>query len=132
MEKTLKGAKVSIVGRERTTDTETDFKSVLTKVKAKNPDVIFYGGMDQTAGPMMKQGRELGIKAIFVFGDGACTEEMFVKAQEAANGLVCSQAGIPSQAASKDFLTKFNAKYGEVKQYAPTFYDAWLIRYKPQ
>ena len=124
VEKTLKGAKVAIVGRERTTDTETDFKSVLTKVKAKNPDVIFYGGMDQTAGPMIKQGRELGIKAIFVFGDGACTEEMFVKAQEAANGLVCSQAGIPSQAASKDFLTKFNAKYGEVKQYAPTFYDA--------
>lgn len=124
VEKTLKAAKVGIVGRERTTDTETDFKSILTKVKAKSPDVIFYGGMDQTAGPMMKQARELGVKAVFVFGDGACTEEMFVKAADAANGLVCSQAGIPSQAASKEFLTAFNAKFGEVKQYAPTFFDA--------
>ena len=124
VEKALKAAKVTITGRDRTTDTETDFKSILTKVKAKNPDVIFYGGMDQTAGPMIKQGRELGIKATFVFGDGACTEEMFVKAQDAANGLVCSQAGLPSQASSAEFLTAFKAKFGDVKQYAPTFYDA--------
>ena len=124
VEKTLKAAKVAIAGRERTTDTETDFKSVLTKIKAKNPDVIFHGGMDQTAGPMLKQARELGIKSIFVFGDGACTEEMFVKAQDAANGLVCSQAGLPAQAASKEFLTSFKAKFGDVKQYAPTYYDA--------
>ena len=124
VEKTLKGAKVTIVGRERTTDTETDFKSILTKIKAKNPDVIFHGGMDQTAGPMMKQARELGIKSIFVFGDGACTEEMFVKAQDAANGLVCSQAGLPSQAASTEFLASFKAKFGDVKQYAPYYYDA--------
>jgi len=49
VEKTLKGDKVSIVGRERTTDKETDFKAILTKIKAKNPDVIFYGGMDPPA-----------------------------------------------------------------------------------
>jgi branched-chain amino acid transport system substrate-binding protein len=123
VEKTLKGAKVTILGRERTTDTETDFKPILTKMKAKNPDVIFHGGMDQTGGPMLKQARELGIKSVFVFGDGACTNEMFKLAQDAANGLVCSQAGLPAEAASKEFLTAFNAKFGEVKQYAPYFYD---------
>ena len=32
-------------------------------MKGKNPDVIFYGGMDATGGPMLKQARELGIKA---------------------------------------------------------------------
>ena len=126
VEKTLKGAKISIVGRERTTDTETDFKSILTKIKAKNPDVIFHGGMDQTAGPMIKQARELGIKSIFVFGDGACTNEMFDKAKDAANGLVCSQAGLPSDAASKEFLASFKAKFGDVKQYAPYYYDATM------
>src|SRR5262249_62416621 len=76
VEKTLKAAKVGVVTRERTTDKETDFKSILTKIKAKNPDVVFHGGMDATGGPMLKQARELGIKATFAFGDGACTDEM--------------------------------------------------------
>ena len=126
VEKTLKGAKVNIVGRERTTDKETDFKAILTKVKAKNPDVIFYGGMDATGGPLIKQARELGIKAAFAFGDGACTNEMSKLAGAAAEGLVCSQAGLPSEAASREFLDAFKARYGEVKQYAPYFYDGTL------
>ena len=123
VEKTLKGAKVSIVATEQTTDKETDFKAILTKIKAKNPDVIFHGGMDATGGPLLKQARELGIKATVTFGDGACTDEMFKLAGEAANGLICSQAGLPAIAASPEFLGAFKAKYGDVKQYAPYFYD---------
>ena len=124
VEKTLKGDKVTIVGRERTTDKETDFKAILTKIKAKNPDVVFYGGMDATGGPLLKQARELGIKAVFAFGDGACTDEMGKLAGQAAEGMVCSQAGLPREAASKDFVDAFTKQYGEIKQYAPYFYDA--------
>ena len=124
VEKTLKGAKVQIVGRERTTDKETDFKAILTKIKAKNPDVVFHGGMDATGGPMLKQARELGIKAVFAFGDGACTDEMGKLAGAAAEGMVCSQAGLPREAANPEFVKAYNAKYGEIKQYAPYFYDA--------
>jgi len=124
VEKTLKADKVNIVGRERTTDKETDFKAILTKIKAKNPDVVFHGGMDATGGPMLKQARELGIKAVFAFGDGACTDEMGKLAGQAAEGMVCSQAGLPREAASPDFVKAFNAKYGDIKQYAPYFYDA--------
>jgi branched-chain amino acid transport system substrate-binding protein len=123
VEKALKGAKVAIVGRERTTDKETDFKAILTKIKAKNPDVVFHGGMDATGGPMLKQARELGIKAVFAFGDGACTDEMSKLAGAAAEGFACSQAGLPAVAASKDFQDAFKAKYGDIKQYAPYFYD---------
>ena len=126
VEKTLKAGKVNPIARERTTDKETDFKAILTKIKAKNPDVVFHGGMDATGGPLLKQARELGIKAVFVFGDGACTNEMAKMAGDAAEGFVCSQAGLPSEAASKEFLTAFNSKYGEVKQYAPYFYDGTL------
>jgi branched-chain amino acid transport system substrate-binding protein len=126
VEKTLKGAKVSVVGRERTTDKETDFKAILTKIKAKTPDVVFYGGMDATGGPLLKQARELGIKAVFAFGDGACTDEMGKLAGQAAEGMVCSQAGLPREAASKDFVDAYKAKYGEIKQYAPYFYDGTL------
>ncbi|QJR13423.1 branched-chain amino acid ABC transporter substrate-binding protein [Usitatibacter palustris] len=126
VEKTLKAAKVNIVGRERTTDKETDFKAILTKIKGKNPDVVFHGGMDATGGPLLKQARELGIKAVFAFGDGACTDEMSKLAGAAAEGFACSQAGLPAQAASKEFQDSFKAKYGDIKQYAPYFYDGAL------
>jgi hypothetical protein len=94
-------------------------------MKGRNPDAIFYGGMDATGGPMLKQARELGIKAQFAFGDGACTAEMAKLAgDKASEGMICSQAGIPTQMASKSFQDAFTKKYGEVKQYAPFFYDA--------
>jgi len=124
VEKTLKADKVSVVTREHTTDKDTDFKAVLTKIKSKSPDVVFHGGMDATGGPLLKQARELGIKAVFAFGDGACTDEMGKLAGKAAEGMVCSQAGLPREAASKEFVDAFTAKYGEIKQYAPYFYDA--------
>ena len=123
VEKTLKADKVNVVSRERTTDKETDFKAILTKIKAKNPDVVFHGGMDATGGPLLKQARELGIKAVFAFGDGACTDEMGKLAGAAAEGMVCSQAGLPREAADPEFVKAFNAKFGEIKQYAPYFYD---------
>jgi branched-chain amino acid transport system substrate-binding protein len=124
VEKTLKAAGVQVVAREKATDKTTDFKAILTKIKGKAPDAVFYGGMDATGGPMIKQARELGIKATFSFGDGACTEEMGKLAGAAAEGLICSQAGLPASAASKQFNDAFKAKYGDVKQYAPFFYDA--------
>ncbi|MBC8023590.1 MAG: branched-chain amino acid ABC transporter substrate-binding protein [Burkholderiales bacterium] len=124
VEKALRANGVTIVGRERTTDKETDFKSILTRIKSRNPDVVFHGGMDATGGLMLKQARELGMKAQFAFGDGACTEEMAQLAGAAGEGLACSQAGIPASAASKEFRDAFIPKYGETKLYAPFFYDA--------
>jgi len=124
VEKTLKAAGVKVLPREKGTDKTNDWKAVLTKVKGKKPDAIFYGGMDATGGPLIKQGKELGLKVVYAFGDGACTDEMGKLAGEAAEGLLCSQAGIPTQASSKGFLDAFKAKYGDVKQYAPFTYDA--------
>ena len=124
VEKTLKAAGVQVVAREKTNDKATDFKAILTKIKGKNPDAVFYGGMDATGGPMLKQARELGMKATFAFGDGACTDEMAKLAGAAAEGLICSQAGIPPRRPARQFLDAFKAKYGDVKQYAPFIYDA--------
>ena len=128
VEKTLKAAGVQIVAREKTNDKATDFKAILTKMKGKSPDAVFYGGMDATGGPMLKQARELGIKATFAFGDGACTAEMNKLAgDKAADGMICSQAGIPTQMASKAFVDAFTAKFGEIKQYAPYYYDGAML-----
>ena len=126
VEKTLKAAGVQVVAREKTNDKATDFKAILTKMKGRGPDAIFYGGMDATGGPMLKQARELGIKSVFSFGDGACTDTMKQLAGDAsAEGLICSQAGLPVVAASKEFLDGYKAKYNvDPIIYAPFTYDA--------
>jgi branched-chain amino acid transport system substrate-binding protein len=125
VEKSLKGANIKVLPREKGTDKTTDWKAVLTKVKGKKADAVFYGGMDATGGPLLKQGRELGLKAVFAFGDGACTDEMPKLAGAAADGLLCSQAGIPPQAADKKFLDAYKKKYNvDPIIYAPFTYDA--------
>ena len=125
VEKTLKAANIQVLPREKGTDKTTDWKAVLTKLRGRSPDAIFYGGMDATGGPLLKQGRELGIKAVFAFGDGACTDKMKELAGEAAEGLLCSQAGIPPQAASKQFLEAYKQKFNvDPILYAPFTYDA--------
>jgi branched-chain amino acid transport system substrate-binding protein len=125
VEKTLKAAKITVLPREKGTDKTTDWKAVLTKLRGRNPDAVFYGGMDATGGPLLKQGRELGIKAVFSFGDGACTDKMKELAGDASEGLLCSQAGIPPQAASKKFLDAYKKKFNQDPiLYAPFTYDA--------
>ncbi len=125
VEKALKAAKIRVLPREKGNDKQSDWKAVLTKLKGRNPDAVFYGGMDATGGPLLKQARELKIKAVFAFGDGACTDKMKELAGEAADGLLCSQAGIPPQAASKKFLDAYKAKYKvDPILYSPFTYDA--------
>ena len=124
VEKTLKAANIKVLPREKGTDKTTDWKAVLTKLRGRNPDAVFYGGMDATGGPLLKQGRELGMKAVFSFGDGACTDKMQELAGGAAEGLLCSQAGIPPQAASKKFLDAFKQRFkADPILYAPVTYD---------
>lgn len=125
VEKTFKDAGITVLPREKGTDKQADWKAVLTKLRGKKPDAIFFGGMDAAAGPLMKQGRELGMKAVFAFGDGACTDKMKELAGDAAEGLICSQAGIPAQASSPAFLAAYKAKFNmDPIIYAPFTYDA--------
>lgn len=125
VEKTLKAAGINVMPREKGTNKQTDWKAILTKIRGRNPDAVFYGGMDATGGPLLRQGRELGIKAVFSFGDGACTEKMKELAGNAAEGLLCSQAGIPPQAADKKFLEAYKKRFGiDPILYAPFTYDS--------
>jgi branched-chain amino acid transport system substrate-binding protein len=125
VEKTLKAAGIKVLPREKGTDQTKDWKAILTKIRGKKPDAVFYGGMDATGGPLLKQGRELGMKIVFSFGDGACTDEMSKLAGDAAEGLICSQAGLPVQAANKKFLDAYKAKFNvDPILYSPFTYDA--------
>lgn len=125
-EKAAKAAGGEIVAHEFTTDKSTDFMAILTSVKAKAPDLVFYGGMDAQGGPMIKQLRSLGLTAKFLTGDGGSTPEFIKLSGGAAEGAYSSLPGVPLAVmpGGKAFAEKFIAKYGQIQLYAPYCYDA--------
>ncbi len=132
-EKAVKAAGGKIAGREFTTDKSSDFSAILTTIKGKKPDVVFFGGMDAVAGPMLKQMKGLGISAKFLGGDGICTAELSKLAGDGmADGqVVCAEAGGVEGEAKKSmvaFSARFKEKFkDEVKVYAPYVYDATMV-----
>ncbi|KQW50712.1 MULTISPECIES: branched-chain amino acid ABC transporter substrate-binding protein [unclassified Roseateles] len=129
-EKGVKGAGGKVVGREFTNDKATDFTAILTSLKGKKPDVVFFGGMDAVAGPMLRQMKQLGIEAKFMGGDGICSGELpKLAAGTMGDGqVVCAEAGGVEGEAKKsmdDFKAKFKSKFNvDVQIYAPYVYDA--------
>ncbi len=129
-EKAVKAAGGKIAGREFTTDKATDFMSILTTMKGKKPDVVFFGGMDAVAGPMLKQMKSLGINAKFMGGDGICSSELPKLAGDgmADNQVVCAEAGGVEGTQKKgmdDFREKYKKRFNaDVQVYAPYVYDA--------
>ena len=126
VDKAVKRSGGEVIAREFTTDRSTDFRAILTSIKARKPDVVFYGGMDAQGGPMVKQLHSLGIKASFLGGDGAQTTEFLKLAGNDAEGVTASSPGLPLDImpGGKEFREKFTAKYGVIQTYAPYAYDA--------
>lgn len=131
--KAVEAAGGKVTAREFTTDKSTDFNAILTSIRGKNPDVIFFGGMDAVAGPMLKQMKSLGINAKFLGGDGICTGELPKLAGDAIgeSKVFCAEAGGVDDAgkpAMDKFKADFKAKFNEdVKLYAPYVYDATKV-----
>ena len=124
--KAVQAAGGTVVAREFTTDRSTDFLAILTSIKARKPDLVFYGGMDAQSAPMVKQMHSLGMKASFLSGDGTQTAEFLKLAGADAEGVTASSPGLPldNMPGGKEFREKFNAKYGVIQNYAPYAYDA--------
>jgi branched-chain amino acid transport system substrate-binding protein len=128
---TKAGAK--IVSTEHTNDKATDFQSILTSVKGKKPDVVFYGGMDAQAGPMLRQMKQLGITSKFMGGDGICSTELSKLAGDGMGDgqVVCAEAGGVLKGKEKpmeDFKAAYKKKFNaDVQIYAPYVYDAVMV-----
>ena len=131
--KSAEKAGAKIVDTEYTTNSATDFQAILTTIKGKKPDLIFYGGMDAQAGPLIRQMKQLGITAKVAGGDGICTTEL---AKLAGDGLsddqvYCAEAGGVGPEGVKamdEFKARYKAKFGtEVEIYSPYVYDAVMV-----
>ena len=127
------GGALQVVSRQFTNDKATDFNAILTQIRAQRPDVIFYGGMDAVAGPMLKQMKALGIDAKFVSGDGVCSQQLPLLAGDAVGNdkVTCVVAGGVSgeqEAVLAAFTERYRQRFKlEVQSYAPYAYDAVMV-----
>jgi branched-chain amino acid transport system substrate-binding protein len=130
--RSLQKAGGSVVAREFTNDKATDFSAIVTRIRATKPDLVFFGGMNATAGPMLRQMKQLGMNVRMMGGDGICSDEIFkLSGGTMTDGqVVCAEAG-GVQGDAKAGMDKFRADYKkrfgiDVQINAPYAYDATM------
>nr|WP_315256728.1 branched-chain amino acid ABC transporter substrate-binding protein [uncultured Duganella sp.] len=122
----------SIVATQYTNDKATDLMAILTAIKASKPDMVFFGGMDAVAAPMLRQMKQLGIPVKFMGGDGMCSDSVPRLAGDGMNDgqVICAEAGGIEPAQEKgmaDFRAAYKKRFGvEVQTYAAYSYDALM------
>jgi branched-chain amino acid transport system substrate-binding protein len=128
--KTAQSLGMTVVDEQYTNDKATDFTAILTAIKAKAPDAIFYGGMDTQGGPMLRQMEQLGLTNVKYFGgDGICTEKLIENAGGAKTlaNVVCAEGGssLAKMPGGNAWKARYDAKYpGQFQVYSPYTYDA--------
>ena len=124
---------IKVVDEQFTTDKATDFMAILTAIKSKNPDAIFFGGMHPQAAPMLRQMEQLGMGNVKYFGgDGICTQEIIqlVAGAKTLANVVCAEGGasLDKMPGGKAWKAKYDAKYpGQFQVYSPYTYDATFL-----
>ena len=120
----------TVVAKEFTHDKATDFSAIITRIRATKPDLVFFGGMSATAGPMLRQMKQLGMNVRMMGGDGLCSDEIHkLSGGTMADGqVVCAEAG-GVQGEARTAMDKFRADYKkrfgiDVQINAPYAYDA--------
>ncbi|MBS1210346.1 MAG: branched chain amino acid transporter substrate-binding protein, partial [Proteobacteria bacterium] len=128
-EKAAKTAGGNIVSREFTNDKASDFMAILTSIKGKKPEVVFFGGTDAQSGPLVKQMRQIGLKATLVSGEMTRSDTFVKLAGDAAEGTIASMAGMPlaQMPGGADFEKRFTARFGEPEIYSPYGYDSTRV-----
>lgn len=121
---------VKVIERQYTNDKATDFAAILTSVKKANPDLVFYGGMDAQAGPMLRQMKQLGIKANMMGGDGICTSELMkLGGDNVGSNVFCGEGGmaLSKMPGGPQFQERYKKKFNaDIQVYAPFVYDATM------
>ncbi|GKT20642.1 branched-chain amino acid ABC transporter substrate-binding protein [Acidovorax sp. SUPP3334] len=124
---------LTVVSEEFTNDKATDFMAILTSIKSKKPDGIFYGGLDAQAGPMLRQMEQLGLGSVKYFGgDALCTEKLPDLSSKAAvlKNVTCATGGasVTKMQGGADWKKRYDAKFpGQFQIYSPYAYDAAMV-----
>jgi branched-chain amino acid transport system substrate-binding protein len=118
----------TIVKEQSYSSGDKDFRAQLTDLKSANPDVIVITGYYSEASLIAKQARQLGIKSVFVGGDGWDGSSLIPVGGKAIEGAFFSNhfSTEDSSPAVKDFVSKYKAKYNNAlpDAFAALGYDA--------
>lgn len=119
-----------IIGRDSISERETDFRPLLTRLRGKDLDFIYFGGMYPEGALLLKQAKELGVTAPILSGDGMFSPELIRLAGDAAEGTIVTHIAPiePENERQKGFFSAFQSRYGHnVKVYAPLGYDCVMV-----
>ena len=120
---------IKVLGFEGTEE-KSNFDPIITPIKAKNPDLIYFGGIYDQAAPFFKQAREKGVKSKFMGPDGMDSSDLTKIAGKAVVGMSYTSAAGPASALpkAKAFVDEFKKKFGKNPEpYAAEAYDATTI-----
>ncbi|KAF0221027.1 MAG: hypothetical protein FD174_740 [Geobacteraceae bacterium] len=119
------GSGAQVVAFEGITKGEKDYSPVVTKIKATNPDAVFFGGIYTEGGLLIKQYKAVGGTAPFIGGDGIMSEELVKIGGPATDGTYATFGPDTKEIASaKNFNEAYRKKYGEPGVYSIYAYDA--------
>lgn len=121
----------SIPAQEAYMARDVDFKPVLTKVAAMNPDIIFVPGYYQEVGLIIRQAREMGIETPILGGDGWDSDRLVeIAGTTNLSNTYFSNHYSPQDDNPKlqDFIRRYEARYGTTPDsFAVTGHDAALL-----
>ena len=126
-EKAARKLGFQILGHQGITQGDKDFSPLLTSIKARNPDVIFFGGIYPEASLLIRQAKTQGITSLFFGGDGIADPILIRLATPAfAEGTYATRVGLDARKipTAKQFVQEFETQFGEIGLYSSLAYDA--------
>jgi branched-chain amino acid transport system substrate-binding protein len=123
---------IKILGFEGTEE-KSNFDPIITPIRAKNPDLIYFGGIYEQAGPFFKQARERGVKAKFMGPDGLDSSDLAKIAGKAVVGMYYTSVAGPVSVypQAKQFADEYKKKFGKNPEpFAAQAYDSTAIALK--
>jgi branched-chain amino acid transport system substrate-binding protein len=123
---------IKILGFEGTEE-KSNFDPIITPIKAKNPDLIYFGGIYEQAAPFFKQAREKGVKSKFLGPDGMDSSDLTKIAGKAVVGMYYTSVAGPVSVypQAKTFNDEFKKKFTKNPEpFAAQAYDATAILLK--
>ncbi len=124
--KSIEAGGGGVVSREYVDDKTVDFSAVLTNVRSKNPDLIFFGGVDAQAAPLARRIKQLGIKATLMGAGGFVSQTFLTLAQNDGEGVTALEPGlaIEQMPGGKAFEQAYVDRYKtHIELHAPFAYD---------
>lgn len=123
---------IKILGFEGTEE-KSNFDPIITPIRARNPDLIYFGGIYEQAAPFFKQAREKGLKARFLGPDGLDSSDLSKIAGKAVVGMYYTSVAGPVSVypQAKQFAEEFKKKFGKNPEpFAAQSYDSTAIAIK--